>query len=104
MYLLWIISFADNVDYDPNDADWNGDDEFCSDDDEEEYVKEKTRCFFNYFNFIIAAVRFGLSSYATTILIWSMLIDQGISDKSMYPSEFRVRTMMKNYGNLLKEQ
>ena len=33
-----------------------------------------------------------------------MLIDQGITDKSMYPSEFRVRSMMRKYGNLLKER
>ena len=59
---------------------------------------------FDYFNFIIAAVRFGLSSYATTIMIWAMLIDQGITDKSMYPSEFRVRTMMEKYGNILKDR
>ena len=49
-------------------------------------------------------MRFGLSAYSTTILIWAMLMDQGITDKSMYPSEFRVRSMMEKYGNLLKER
>ena len=102
---LWFISISENVENDQNDPNWDEDNnEYCTDDDEEEFVKEKTRSYFNYFNFIIAAVRFGLSSYATTVMIWAMLIDQGITDKSMYPSEFRVRTMMEKYGNLLKER
>ena len=104
---LWFISISENVENDQNDPNWDENEdnnEYCTDDDEEEFVKEKTRSYFNYFNFIIAAVRFGLSSYATTVMIWAMLIDQGITDKSMYPSEFRVRTMMEKYGNLLKER
>ena len=102
--------FAENVhwnNYDPNDPLWNEDDEdedYLTDDDDEEHIKERTRSHFEYFNFVIACVRFGQSSYATTILIWAMLIDQGISDRSMYPSEFRVRSMRKKYGKLLKER
>ena len=100
------------MEYDRNDPLWNENDdddvylESSDDDDEEEEVvkKKKTKCYFNYFNFIIAAVRFGLSSYCTTVLIWAMLMDQGITDKSMYPSEFRVRSLMKKYGNLLQER
>ena len=103
---------AENIENDQNDPSWNDkddDDENSenwseTEDEEEVVVKEKSRCNFNYFNFIIAAVRFGLSAYATTILIWAMLMDQGITDKSMYPSEFRVRTMMEKYGELLKER
>ena len=93
-----------------NDPSWNeSDDENVENyenlsDDEEEIVKEKTRSHYDYFNFVIACVRFGNSSYATTILIWAMLIDQGITDKSMYPSEFRVRSMREKYGKLLKER
>ena len=47
---------------------------------------------------------FGNMAWSVLAMIWAMLIDQGITDKSMYPSEFRVRTMMEKYGNLLKER
>ena len=99
--------FTEDVDsFDPNDPLWNenGDEDWSDDEDDEELVKEKTRSHHDYFNAINASIRFGLSTYATAVMICAILLDLGITDKTKFPSEFRIRTMRRKYGKLLKER